>query len=151
MPPPLSVGVCDDFESGLTNWTINPTTGFAGISGATSSSPSNSLYLNGGVVNVASNVIDTSDVSFSNLTIWIRRGTDSFSEDPDGGENLVVEYLNDVATWVALETFNGAGGPGQIFVRSYNLPAAGRHVNFQMRLRMTGGNGAPWRGYSVHG
>ena len=144
VPPPIAVGTCDDFESGLANWTINQTTGFAGINGATSSSPSNSLFLNGGVVNVDSIVIDTSDVSLNNLTVWIRRGADSFSEDPDGGENLVVEYLNNVATWVALETFNGAGGPGQIFVRSYNLPVAGRHVNFQLRLRMTGGNGAPW-------
>jgi uncharacterized repeat protein (TIGR01451 family) len=142
--PPLAVGTCDDFESDLANWTINQTTGFAGISGATSSSPSNSLFLNGGVVNVDSIVIDTSDVSLNNLTVWIRRGADTFSEDPDNGENLVVEYLNDVATWVALETFNGNGGQGQIFVRSYNLPAAGRHVNFQLRLRMTGGNGAPW-------
>ena len=141
---PLVVGTCDNFENGLTNWTVNPTTGFAGISGATSSSPSNSLYLNGGVVNVDSIVIDTSTPSFSNLTVWIRRGADSFSEDPDGGENLVVEYLNGVGAWITLETFNGAGGPGQTFVRSYNLPAAGRHVNFQLRLRMTGGNGAPW-------
>ena len=141
---PLIVGSCDDFESGLANWTINQTTGFAGISGATSSSPSNSLFLNGGVVNVDSIVIDTSDISFSNLTIWIRRGADSFSEKPDNGKNLVVEYLNDVGTWVALETFNGAGGPGQTFVRSYNLPAADRHVNFQLRIRMTDGDGAPF-------
>jgi len=52
--------------------------------------------------------------------------------------------LNNVATWVGLETFNGAGGPGQTFVRSYNLPAAGRHVNFQLRFRMTDGDGAPF-------
>jgi uncharacterized repeat protein (TIGR01451 family) len=144
IPPPLTIGTCDDFEFGLGNWIVNQTTGFAGISAATSSSPSNSLFLNGGVVNVDSIVIDTSDVSLNNLTVWIRRGADSFSEDPDNGENLVVEYLNDVATWVALETFNGAGAQGQIFVRSYNLPAAGRHVNFQLRFRMTDGDGAPW-------
>ena len=76
IPPQLGVGVCDDFESSLANWTINQTTGFAGISAATSSSPSNSLFLNGGVVNVDSIVIDTSDVSLNNLTVWIRPCTE---------------------------------------------------------------------------
>ena len=143
--PPLGVGACEDFESGLSaNWNINTTTGFAGISSATSSSPVNSLYLNGGVVDVQSNTIDTSDITFSDLTMWIRRGADAFSEDPDGGEDLVVEYFDDSNNWVAIETFSGNGGPGQTFVRSYNLSAAGRHANFQLRFRMTGGSGTGW-------
>ncbi len=141
----LGVGGCDDFESGLsTNWTINSFTGFAGISAATSQSPLNSLYLNGGVVEVTSNVIDTSGITFGDLTLWVRRGSDFFSEDPDTNENLVVEYRDDVGNWVALETFTGAGAAGQIFLRSYNLPAPGRHSNFQVRFRQTGGSGAPW-------
>ena len=143
--PPFSVGSCDNFEGGLgSNWTINSTSGFAGVSTATSLSPVNALFLNGGVVNVTSTVIDTSDPYFSDLTLWIRRGSDTFSEDPDGGENLVVEYLNTASTWVALETFSGNGGPGQIFSRSYTLPAAGRHAGLQIRFRMTGGSGAGW-------
>jgi len=143
--PGIGVGSCDDFESGLsTNWNINATSGFAGVSGATSSSPSSSMFLNGGIVDVQSNIIDTSDVSLSDLTMWIRRGSDNFSEDPDGGEDLVVEYLDDVNNWLALETFSGSGGPGQTFVRSYNLPAAGRHAGFRLRFRMTGGSGVDW-------
>lgn len=143
--PGIGVGSCDDFESGLsTNWNINATSGFAGVSGATSSSPSSSMFLNGGIVDVQSNIIDTSDVSFSDLTLWIRRGSDSFSEDPDGGEDLVVEYLDNVNNWIALETFSGSGGPGQTFVRAYNLPAAGRHGGFRLRFRMTGGSGVDW-------
>jgi len=144
VPPPLAVGTCDDFETGQANWTVNPTTGFAGISSATSSSPVNSLYLNGGVVNVDSVVVDTSAVWFSDLTVWIRRGSDAFSEYPDPGENLVIEYLNDVGVWVGLETFTGGGLEGAIFTRAYDLPAGGRHANFQLRFRMTGGSGAPW-------
>lgn len=142
--PPLQVGDCDDFENGLTNWTVTGSGGFAGVSNATSSSPSNSLYLNGGVVDVESIVVDTTDPWFSDLTIWVRRGSDAFSEDPDGGEDLVIEYRDDLGSWVALETFTGSGGSGQIFSRSYTLPAAGRHANFQLRFRMTGGSGAPW-------
>jgi len=139
---PLAVGSCDYFDNGLSNWSINAFTGYAGTSSATSSSPTDSMYINGGVVTVTSSVVDTSDPSFTDLTMWVRRGADAFSEDPDGGENLVVEYLDDFGTWVALETFSGNGGPGRIFNRSYTLPAAGRHTNFQIRFRMTGGSGA---------
>lgn len=141
----LGVGNCDDFESGLTtNWTINQTNGFAGISGATSSSPTNSLFLNGGVVEVTSVIIDTSGTTFGDLTLWLRRGSDAFSEFPDGGEDLVVEYLDDGGAWIPLETFSGGGSPGQIFTRAWDLPAAGRHTGFRLRFRQTGGSGAPW-------
>jgi uncharacterized repeat protein (TIGR01451 family) len=144
-PAPLGVGTCDDFENGLSgNWSIVATGGFAGTSGATFQSPTQAMYTNGGAVQVVSNVIDTSDPSFSNLTMWIRRGSDAFSENPEGSENLVVEYLNNVSAWVALETFAGGGTAGQIYLRSYNLPAAGRHANFQVRVRQTGGSGSSW-------
>jgi uncharacterized repeat protein (TIGR01451 family) len=143
--PILDVGSCDDFESGLsTNWTVNTTSGLAGVSGATSSSPTSSLFLNGGVVSVSSNVIDTSDPTFSDLTLWVRRGSDVFSENPDSGENLVLEYLDDVGSWTALETFAGNGTQGQVFLRTYNLPSGGRHSGFRLRFRMTAGSGAPW-------
>lgn len=141
----VDIGVCEDFENGLTtNWSVNASSGFAGVNGATSQSPTSSLYLNGGVVEVASVVIDTSDVTFTDLTMWIRRGADSFSEDPDGGENLEVQYLDNGGAWQTLETFNGNGGAGAVFIRSYNLPAGGRHAGFQLRYRMTGGSGASW-------
>lgn len=144
-PPLLDVGNCDDFEFGLSgNWSVNSTSGFAGISGATSASPSNALYLNGGAVAVTSNAIDTSDPSFSDLTMWIRRGDDSFSEDPDSGEDLVVEYLDDAGSWTVLENFSGSGADGQTFLRNYNLPPGGRHNSFQLRYRMLLGSGAPW-------
>ena len=144
-PPTLSVGTCDDFESGInSNWNVTLGSGYAGVSAATSASPLHSMYVNGGVAEVQSDVIDTSDVLFSDLTMWIRRGADSFSEDPDAGENLVVEYFDDANNWVALESFSGSGGQGQVFIRSYDLPAAGRHSGFRLRFRMTGGSGAGW-------
>ena len=141
----VGVGQCDDFENGLTtNWTLNPVSGQAGTSNATSQSPSNSLFLNGGVVEVTSVAIDTSDVTFEDITMWIRRGADSFSEDPDGGEDLQVQYLDDGGAWVTLETFSGSGQPGGIFARTYTLPATGLHAGFQLRFRMTGGSGLAW-------
>ena len=144
LAPPLTVGTCEDFENSLSNWTVNPTSGNAGISAATSSSPANSLFLNGGVVSVESNVIDTSSAFFSDITLWVRRGDDSFSEDPDFGEDLVIEYRDDLGSWVALETFTGNGVSGTIFNRTYTLPAGGRHPNFRLRFRMTGGNPVIW-------
>lgn len=59
------------------------------------------------MVEVVSSVIDTSNPAFLALSLWIRRGSDAFSEDPNGSENLVVEYLDDNGTWIALETFSG--------------------------------------------
>lgn len=141
----VGIGACEDFESGLsTNWVVNALSGLAGVNGATFQSPSSALYLNGGVVEVTSIVVDTSDLSFSDLTLWIRRGDDSFSEDPDTGEDLQVQYLDDVGTWQTLETFSGNGPQGTVFSRTYNLPAAGRHAAFQLRFRMTGGSGSSW-------
>ena len=59
------------------------------------------------MVEVVSSVIDTTNPPFLALSLWIRRDSDAFSEDPDGSENLVVEYLDDTGTWTALETFSG--------------------------------------------
>ena len=144
-PAPLGVGTCDDFEAGLAgNWTVNALSGLAGTSTATSQSPSFALTLNGGVVEVTSNVIDTSDPSFGDVSMWIRRGSDVFSEYPDLGEDLVVEYLDDANSWQTLETLSGGGAAGQIFARTYTIPAAGRHPGFRLRLRQTAGSGAPW-------
>ncbi len=145
LPPPLSVGSCDDFESGLgANWTIATSGGFAGTGTATAASPTRSLFLNGGVVSVTSAPVDTSLVSFSDLSLWIRRGDDAFSEDPDPAEDLVVEYLDDGGSWVVLETFAGGGLDGEILPRVYTLPAAGRHAGFRVRFRQTAGSGATW-------
>lgn len=136
---PLTIGSCDYFEGGISNWTINAGTGLAGISGATSSSPASSLFLNGGTVEVTSIVVDTSDALFTDLSMWIRRGRNTFSDDPDNGEDLIVEYLDNSNSWQVLEMFTGNGGPGQVYARTYNLPPGGRHTNFQLRYRLTGG------------
>lgn len=144
-PGSLGIGACDDFESGLAgNWTVNPISGLAGTSQATSQSPTFAMTLNGGVVDVTSNVIDTTDTSFGDVSMWIRRGADAFSEDTDANEDLVVEYLDDVGTWVALETFPGGGTNGQVLLRNYTIPADGRHSGFRLRFRQTGGSGPPW-------
>ena len=86
--------------------------------------------------------MDLSDAPVVNLDVWVRRGDDSFSEDPDNNEDLVIEYLNDSGSWIVLEAFVGQSTPGEIFTRSYALPAAAMHAGFQIRFRQTGGNGS---------
>ncbi|MEL7538257.1 MAG: hypothetical protein AAFM91_14515 [Pseudomonadota bacterium] len=142
-PPPIGVGQCEEFSSGIpNNWTTTTSgTASVGTSSATFLSPSASLFTNGGAATVATSTIDTSVPEFDNVSVWIRRGADSFSENPDGVEDFVIEYLDNASSWIVLETFAGSGSPGQQFNRTYAIPPAGRHANFQIRFRQTGGSG----------
>jgi MSHA biogenesis protein MshQ len=139
----LGIGSCDNFESGLGNWIISAggSSASAGISSQTSNSPSNSLYTEGGVVSVTSNPFDLSGAASVVFDVWIRRGANSFSGRPENNENLVVEYLSNGGVWSQLETFAGGNPAGEIFVRSYVLPADALHAVFQIRFRQTGGSG----------
>ena len=143
-PPPtgisnLGAGLCDDMESGFSNWgTSNATR--SGINGDTFNSASNSMFLRHD--NVTTTAWPFNSAGVASFDVWVRRGADAFSEDPDGGENLIVQYLNNVGLWVTLETFSGAGTQGQIFNRSFALPDAGRHANFRVRFTFTTGSGS---------
>jgi len=144
--PPVPVGSCDDFESGLTNWTIVSGGGSAGTSNATSNSPTNSLYLQGGVVSVTHAIsYDGSAVASVDVAAWIQRGDDTISENPEAGDDLVLEYLNDVSSWIALETFvGGPNVPNTIYNRRYTLNADALHTGLKLRFRMLDGSGAGW-------
>lgn len=142
----------DDFETGtlVGKWTVDNTGGGdAGVSANTVVSGSRSLYTRWDTVVVTSNVISTATPG-AMVNIYIRRGLDALqpdSEDPDSGENLVLEYLDNTLNWVALETFLGSGTKGETLNRSYSLPTEGLHAAFQLRVRQTGGNGATGNGF----
>lgn len=138
--PATPVGSCDDFESGLGNWAVVSSGGDAGTGGQTFNSASSSLYTRWGAVSVTTNV-DYSSSSTASITVWVQRGDDSFSENPDAGEDLVVEYFNNSGSWINLETFPGGGTQGEVFNRSYSLGADALHSGFQLRIRQTGGSG----------
>jgi uncharacterized protein DUF6701/concanavalin A-like lectin/glucanase superfamily protein len=135
---------CDDFENGLNNWTVSSNGGDAGISTATFNSIGNSLFTRWGNVTVRSSVVDTGNFNQVEVKAWVRRGDDNFSEDPDVGEDLVIAYLDSNNLWVTLETFTGDGTPGEIFDRTYTLPATAVHNNFQLRITQVQGNGSDW-------
>ncbi len=148
-PPPFSFGRCDDFENGLIYWTVNSLGGTAAVSAgtATVNSPSNSLYTAEGQVNVTSAALDTSSATTPTLSLWVRRGLDGldgFSENPDAGEDLRIEYFSSTSTWITLDTLPGNGTAGEILNLSYALPANAIHANFAIRLTQTGGSGTNW-------
>lgn len=108
-----------------------------GTSTATFDSPSRSAFMRDGPDSLtlkASSAINAA-VTAASLNVWIRRGADSFSEDPDSGEDLTVEYSNSAGSWFVLETFTGSGTPGEIFDRSYVLPFAALHGALRLRFR----------------
>jgi len=140
----LSTFTCDDFESGLTNWTSTNNGGDTGISGATFNSASNSLFTRWGEVTLTSVEVDTGSFGEVEIKAWIQRGDDAFSENPEGAENLELSYLDDAGAWIILETFTGNGTPGEIFDRTYTLPATAMHSGFRLRIEQLGGDSVDW-------
>ncbi len=135
---------CMDFENGLGSWSVSSSGGSAGVDNATANSGSNSAFTRWDPVSVTSNTVDLLGTSNVDLEAWIRHGSDAFSEYPDNNEDFVIEYLDDVGNWVILETFLGGGTAGEIFDRTYTLPAQALHSGFQVRFRQTGGSGTDW-------
>jgi len=134
----------DDFERTSLDpqWTTSNANN-AGISTQTSNSGTRSMYTRYGAVSVTSQTINLA-VSGAKVEMWIRRGSDSFSEDPDATEDLVVEYLDNTSTWNQISTYTGDGTPGEIYNLSYQLPSDALYNNFQLRIRQTGGSGSGW-------
>jgi hypothetical protein len=142
-PPPstLTANSCDDFENGLANWIISDPA-LSDISSATFGSPSNSLFLSGGAVTATS--VGVSAPALEQVTIFIQRGDDAFSENPDPGDDLIVEFLDNTGTFVQLAVFDGGGTPGEIITPTFTVPASARHANFQLRFNYPAGSGPPF-------
>lgn len=138
----------DDFDSGAgcgtlsPNWTTDDATR-AGINTDTANSGNCSLFTRHGVVTVTSSTVDLSGASFATLEAWVPKGDDSFSENPDTNEDLVLEYRDAGGTWIALQTFSATAiANGGITTVNTTLPVAALHAAFQMRWRQTGGSGS---------
>ena len=136
----------DDFERNSLgpDWSVSANGGDAGIGSDTANSPTRSLYTRWGRVTVTSRIIDLAAVPAATLSLWIRRGSDDFSEDPDQDEDLLVEFLDDAGIWQSLNQFTGLGTPGEIFQPTFYLPTSALHSGFRLRLRQLDGNGDDW-------
>jgi len=106
----------------------------------TANSPTNSLFLRHGTASAISIALNTGGLQ--QITVYVQRGSDAFSENPEAGEDLVLEFLDSSNTWIGLETFPGDGAQGQIFNRTYAATPAMRHINFRLRLRLLTGSGS---------
>ncbi|MDZ7828342.1 MAG: PilC/PilY family type IV pilus protein [Halofilum sp. (in: g-proteobacteria)] len=114
-----------------------------GVNTNTSNSGTQSAFVNGsGEAVLGTESIDASGGSAGTFDVWVRKGDDAFSEDPEGAENLVLEYRSNSGTWVQLESFPASAADGQIFNRSYTLPADALHSDLRFRFRLREGSGA---------
>ncbi|MEZ4334520.1 MAG: LamG domain-containing protein [Myxococcota bacterium] len=137
----LALGRCEEFDSGLTGWTVEPGYGRARTTSQAVNSPTQSLAIHGGTVSVTSQAVDLGGLQDASLRFWLRRGADSFSEDPDWGEDLFVEYLDSAGRWRRLAAYPGDGRAGEILEPSFDLAGNARHPDFRVRFRMTGRDG----------
>jgi len=128
-------------DSTIDPWTTRGGPPFlAGVNQDTADDGSHSLFTRGGEIFVESPVVDLSAASTAALSLWVRRGDDEFSEDPDGGEDLEIQYKDASNNWQTLATFAGGGTPGEIFEPSFALPADAFHGDFQLRFHQLDGN-----------
>ncbi len=102
-----------------------------------------SLSIWGGDITVTSgnNLINT-DVPRAQVTVWVRQGADSFSEDVDAGEDLFLEYRNNSGVWQPLTTWAGSASNGEVMQRTLPLPGDGLHANLRLRFRFPVGSGS---------
>ncbi len=119
--------------------------GTAMVSRATFNSSPRGLSLNGGTVAITSkaNRINAA-VNGAELSLWIRRGADSFSENPDAGEDLSIEYLNNNNVWTEIQRYEGNGTPGEIINAVFSLPRDALHNGLRLRITLVTSNGPNW-------
>ncbi len=133
----------DDFEDGsyVGDWTL---TGSGGVGTHTSNSGSYSAYHCYDAGSLTSNIFDLSSYNNVNISFWVRKGDDTFSEDPDmDTEDFFCEFYNTLGVWEQLDYFSALDPVGQIYLRSHTLPANALHSNFRIRFRQEGGSGSP--------
>ncbi len=131
----------DRFESGFGQWTTTSSS-LSGINAMTSASASRSLYVRGTTVTTTSIAVNAR-VPALRVQAWIRRGSDSFSERPDSGEDLRIDYLDASGIWQSLGSWPGSGTAGAILSLDQTLGGAALHAGFRLRIRLLRGSGGP--------
>ncbi len=134
-----SVPFSDNFDDGsISPWTRS--SNYAWVSTQTYNSYRYSMYLHGDSVTTTSPNINLQGASSATLECWIRRGG-SFSEDPDNGEDLLVQYYDNGHVYKTIKTFAGNGIEGQIYRENINLPAGALWNSFKIRFYLIAGSG----------
>lgn len=144
--PVLELPFVDTFDS-----TIFDTGKWATVSDATIDSgsinppsPPLAMRLNGdpnGGDDVRTHLINLSSAIEVELTyFWQRTGT---GNDPESGENLIVEFLDNSQTWQLINEYAGDGPDMTVFQEAnVILPTTALHSAFRLRFRNSGTSGA---------
>ncbi|MBS3817740.1 MAG: FG-GAP repeat protein, partial [Candidatus Thermoplasmatota archaeon] len=140
----------EDFEDGnsLTphynsEWYANGSGFEAAVNTNIANSPTHSIQ-----VGASSGKLTSWNISLSKTTrpvylSWhVIRGSDDFSEDPDSGEDLIVEYQDESGNWNELAQYLGEGKPAENLTGNWELTSDAYHDAFQVRFRQTGGSGS---------
>ena len=132
----------DDFErNSLAPWTTTDSSRSGVARGnSISSSRTRGGYTRNDTVTVTSEDIDLR-VPAAALSVWVRRGSDSFSELPDSGEDFVIQYRAADFNWNTLMAIPGDGDAGEIFELEFDLPNDALHADFAVRFRQLTGSG----------
>jgi len=139
-PTDISAGYCEDFESGKPSGWTKTGDGEFGVSDDTANSSSNSLFLHKQSVQVTTESYDLAPYSSVDLDIWIREGSDSFSENPESGEDLQLQYFTSSGSWQNIQKFEAGGDEGDIFTLTIALTGAALHSNFALRFNKIAGD-----------
>jgi hypothetical protein len=158
---------CDDFERSIAGgvgngWTVTPAnasncagqTGNSGCAGIDSDiapfstyanprpNPTRAMFTRWDVVNVDSPTVNLAGKFAAQLSFWLRRGGDTFSEYPElAGENFLVWYRASNNTWKILAQYPTAVMAGQVFTPVIELPPDALHAGFKVRFNQTAGSG----------
>jgi uncharacterized repeat protein (TIGR01451 family) len=142
---PTYVGAfCDNFEAGLSRWSISAENyvsgniGDASVGSLAYQSGSHELDMRWGYVTASTFKTNLTGVS-GDITFWLKSGTGT--KDPVTNENLVVEYLNSSGAWIILNTYLGSVGAGTSYSASFALPTDAKHAGFRLRFRQVSGSG----------
>ena len=142
---PVYVGAfCDNFEAGLSRWSISAENyssgniGDASIGSLAYQSSSHELDMRWGYVTASTFKTNLTGVS-GNITFWLKSGAGTL--DPANNENLIVEYLNSSGAWITLNTYLGSVNAGTTYTASYALPTDAKHAGFRLRFRQVAGSG----------
>lgn len=163
--------------TGYGAWVVAPLAGAcAGVTGnkgcagidsdippfSTASSPranaTRSMFTRWTNVTVTSPVISLVGKAGAQLSFWLRRGSDCFSEwpsnntkgcnvtltpfTPTSGEEFQVQYKNSAGTWVVIAQYPMDDAPGEIITPVIDLPDDAFHATFQFRFAQPGGSGS---------
>lgn len=118
---------------------------------------SRTMFTRWATVTVDSPVINLAGKAGAQITYWVRRGSDCFSEWPGNnmagcnavlapftsllGEEFQTQYKNSAGTWVVLSQYPTDAIPGEIFRPVIDLPADAMWSGFQLRFRQPSGSG----------